>query len=167
MVNRGDFVGPQWQEYGLTLSASGGENVLPRIFDTANPLGQNGCGDADLGSPVLSLDGSRPLLHSKIGQGPDGQSIVCVEDRHLLQLIERLSVKSIILVFNKIDLVSGRPDTILPDNLRFVPRVNTSAIYNQGIDTLKDLIAETAVGGASVDAQNALIPNLRHQLKPG
>jgi len=80
------------------------------------------------------------------------------------ELIERLSVKSIILVFNKIDLVSGRPDTRLPDNLRFVPRVNTSALYNQGIDTLKDLIAETAVGGAPVDAQNALIPNLRHQL---
>lgn len=84
--------------------------------------------------------------------------------REETDLIEDVSVKSIILVVNKIDLVAGQAETRLPDNLRSVPRVNTSALYNQGIDTLKDRIAETAVGNAPLDAQNALIPNLRHQM---
>lgn len=78
-------------------------------------------------------------------------------------LIETLSEKPIILVFNKVDLISGPSSIDLPASLRSVPRVETSALYNTGIDALKDLIAEIAVGSDAMSAQNTLIPNLRHQ----
>ena len=80
------------------------------------------------------------------------------------ELIEKLSAKSIILVLNKIDLVSGYGESVLPNRFRSMPRVETSALYNQGIHTLKDLIAESAVGNETLETSNALIPNLRHQV---
>jgi len=78
-------------------------------------------------------------------------------------LIEKLSEKPIILVFNKIDLISEPSDIDLPVSLRALSRVKTSALYNTGIDALKDLIAEIAGGSDAMSAQNTLIPNLRHQ----
>mmetsp|Transcript_25496 Transcript_25496/g.46032 ORF Transcript_25496/g.46032 Transcript_25496/m.46032 type:complete len:81 (-) Transcript_25496:194-436(-) len=37
----------------MTLQAKGGENTLPRIFDSGNPGGETryACGDSDLGTP--------------------------------------------------------------------------------------------------------------------
>jgi len=81
-----------------------------------------------------------------------------------IDLIEGLSDKSIILVLNKIDLVSGRAAAVIPSRIRSMPRVEISALYNQGIDALKDLIAESTVGSETMASPNALIPNLRHQI---
>ena len=62
--------------------------IIPKEADLASGVR----GDADLGSPVLPLDGSRSLLHSKVGQRTDGQGILGVEDGHLLELIQCLPV---------------------------------------------------------------------------
>jgi hypothetical protein len=50
-VSRGDYVKNEWAEFGLTLSAAGGYDTRPRVFDTANPGDNNDNGDPDLGSP--------------------------------------------------------------------------------------------------------------------
>ena len=47
----GLYVENEWAEYGLTLSVSGGQGDLPRLFDTGNPLVQDTGGDFDLGAP--------------------------------------------------------------------------------------------------------------------
>jgi hypothetical protein len=49
-VPHGAYVEDEWEEYSLTLSASGGFGTLPRIFDTAQ-IGNDLYGDPDLGSP--------------------------------------------------------------------------------------------------------------------
>jgi len=40
-VNKGDYVDYQWAYTGLVLSASGGENNKPRVFDTGTPTNGN------------------------------------------------------------------------------------------------------------------------------
>ena len=42
----GLYVENEWENYGLILSASGGEGSLPRLYDTSNPRP-----DPDLGAP--------------------------------------------------------------------------------------------------------------------
>ena len=39
----------------------------------------------------------------------------------------------------------------------------TSALYNQGIKALKDLIARDFVGNGVISNGNGIVPNLRHQ----
>ena len=39
-LNPVNYVSDEWAKYGLTLSASGQEGNLPRLFDTANPGSQ-------------------------------------------------------------------------------------------------------------------------------
>ena len=49
---KGEYVDTQFIALGLTLSASGGEDTRPRVFDTSDPVDGN-CGDPDLGSPNM------------------------------------------------------------------------------------------------------------------
>lgn len=65
-LETGIYVMDQYAEYGLTLSANGGFNNRPRIFDTRNP-GNMTHGDPDLGSPNESCDGGGP------GEGEGGK----------------------------------------------------------------------------------------------
>jgi len=58
-VNKGDYVDYQWVYTGLVLSASGGANNKPRVFDTGTPTNGN-CGDEDLGSPNVDCWWSGP-----------------------------------------------------------------------------------------------------------
>jgi hypothetical protein len=53
---QGKYIKDEYAQYGLTLSARGGEGDLPRIFDTSNP-GTQEEGDPDLGSPNYSCGG--------------------------------------------------------------------------------------------------------------
>jgi hypothetical protein len=53
---QGKYIKDEYAQYGLTLSASGGEGDSPRIFDTSNP-GTQEEGDPDLGSPNYSCGG--------------------------------------------------------------------------------------------------------------
>lgn len=52
-LKRGDYVSNEWAAWGLELSASGGCDNRPRLFDTGNPGGVGGVGDPDLGSPNM------------------------------------------------------------------------------------------------------------------
>jgi hypothetical protein len=50
----------EYEEYGLTLSASGGFGTLPRTLDSANPGSEETCGDPDLGAPNEKCSPSGP-----------------------------------------------------------------------------------------------------------
>jgi tRNA modification GTPase len=82
-----------------------------------------------------------------------------------LDLFKKIQHKKIIIVINKIDL----PD----EQIRFeIPRqwdqagkngcIRISALYNQGIEDLKALIAETALN-SGFDVEDTIVPNLRHK----
>jgi len=79
------------------------------------------------------------------------------------QIFETVKAKNVILVLNKQDLVTD-PDTArLPDSWQLLPQVRISALYNQGIDRLKDLVASVSMGDARLDLRIKMIPNLRHK----
>ncbi len=79
-------------------------------------------------------------------------------------IYEQINSKPLIIVLNKIDLIKGGNETILPDNWRFDDQVRISALYDQGIDHLKDKIIKIARGPNPLDFNGVIVPNLRHKL---
>ena len=64
----------EYNEYGLTLSASGGISKKPRLFDTSHP-GTDKFGDPDLGSPNKRCPGGGPGAGE--GGEPDSHGANC------------------------------------------------------------------------------------------
>ena len=91
----------------------------------------------------------------------DGSSILTHDDYEIFELINK---RNFILVINKSDLFSGGRKVNTPDKLGKMPRVEISALYNSGIDALKDLIVNLSLGKNSFESQAAIVPNLRHKL---
>jgi len=83
-------------------------------------------------------------------------------DDHLIY--EKINSKRIIMVLNKIDLIQKDSETTLPDNWRFDDQVRISALYDRGIDQLKDKIIKMAGGQDPIDLKTVIVPNLRHKL---
>ena len=69
-----------------------------------------------------------------------------------------------ILVINKSDLVDEGFNFDIPESWNGITSINTSALYNRGLEELKDLIVETSIGGGDLNTRNTIIPNLRHKL---
>jgi tRNA modification GTPase len=68
------------------------------------------------------------------------------------------------MVLNKMDLMPTDSTPTLPDDWRFEDRVHISALYDRGIDQLKEKIIKLAAGKAPLDLNAAIVPNLRHKL---
>jgi len=82
----GEYLGTEWlEEYGLTLSASGGFSDKPRLFDTANP-GDEKIGDIDLGSPNEKCAGGGPGVGVGGEPGEPGEN--CVPQGNVLIIQE-------------------------------------------------------------------------------
>ncbi len=79
-------------------------------------------------------------------------------------IYDKIKSKSIIMVHNKMDLIKSDSATALPDDWRFEDQVLISALYDNGIDQLKEKIIKLAAGKASLDLNAAIVPNLRHKL---
>ncbi len=80
------------------------------------------------------------------------------------QIYDRIKNKRAILVFNKSDLVKdGGYRSDIPPQWRDLPNVKTSALYNWGVETLKELIAKICLGESGFDTRNVIIPNIRHK----
>jgi len=80
------------------------------------------------------------------------------------QIYDRIKNKRAILVFNKSDLVKdGGYRSDIPPQWCDLPNVKTSALYNWGVDTLKELIAKICLGESAFDTRNVIIPNIRHK----
>jgi tRNA modification GTPase len=79
--------------------------------------------------------------------------------------------KRMLVVVNKIDLTRdtngqakpggpGLPE--LPEICDQIPKIQISALHNQGIQPLKDKIMQLCIGDLTMDG-SAVIPNLRHK----
>ncbi|MBT8367514.1 MAG: tRNA uridine-5-carboxymethylaminomethyl(34) synthesis GTPase MnmE [Deltaproteobacteria bacterium] len=79
-------------------------------------------------------------------------------------IFNQLQSKPVIVVINKIDLVNGNNSVELPAFWSKNDWVRISALYNRGIDQLKEQIIETAFGDEPIDVEAAIIPNLRQKL---
>jgi tRNA modification GTPase len=75
-----------------------------------------------------------------------------------------VNTKPLIIAENKIDLVSKRQNTILPDSWSQYEQVRTSALYGQGVDTLKEKIFSLAFGKMPLELNEVIVPNLRQKL---
>jgi tRNA modification GTPase len=80
------------------------------------------------------------------------------------QIYEKIKSKPLFVVFNKIDLTQNKPATAIPAKWTYDDRLRISALYDQGIDQLRDKIVKWAGGENPVDLAEAIVPNLRHKL---
>ena len=83
------------------------------------------------------------------------------EDQKIFQTIDD---KRMILVINKIDLVEDDFKPEIPETWNKIPSIKISALYGNGMNSLKDLIAKLAIGDYRIEVRNTIIPNLRHKI---
>lgn len=80
------------------------------------------------------------------------------------KIYEAIKDKRSILVVNKIDLLDDGLEPWLPESWLQTPTIKISALYGQGLDALKDLIAKVSLGEYRLEAGHSIIPNLRHKI---
>jgi len=78
-------------------------------------------------------------------------------------VFEQLESKPVIVVMNKIDLINGDKLCQLPATWGQLDCVQISALYDRGIDLLKDRIIEAAFGKKSIDLEAVVVPNMRQK----
>ncbi|MFC1830286.1 tRNA uridine-5-carboxymethylaminomethyl(34) synthesis GTPase MnmE, partial [Thermodesulfobacteriota bacterium] len=91
----------------------------------------------------------------------DVSEALTVDDDKIYEIIKD---RTVVLVINKIDLVGENTVFEIPDRWEIDHRMNISALYNMGVDALKDLIAAVCVGGSGLEIGNMNIPNLRQKV---
>jgi tRNA modification GTPase len=79
-------------------------------------------------------------------------------------IYDQVNFKPIIVVLNKIDLTRKDKETTLPNDWRFEDLVRISALYDRGIDDLKDKVVKMTGGQNSLDFNAMVVPNLRHKM---
>ncbi|MGD9301331.1 MAG: tRNA uridine-5-carboxymethylaminomethyl(34) synthesis GTPase MnmE [Desulfobacterales bacterium] len=79
-------------------------------------------------------------------------------------VFERIRSKAMIIAMNKIDLVIGDDMCKMPASWGEIDCVQISALYDDGIDELKDRIFKTAFGKEPLDLEAVIVPNLRQKL---
>ncbi|MDO9566250.1 MAG: tRNA uridine-5-carboxymethylaminomethyl(34) synthesis GTPase MnmE [Candidatus Desulfaltia sp.] len=80
------------------------------------------------------------------------------------KIYERISNRKLIIVINKSDLVDDKYKLEMPNSWINIPQVKISALYGQGLDRLKDLIAKTVLSEHCFDTEHTVVPNLRHKI---
>ena len=80
------------------------------------------------------------------------------------QIYEQIKSKPVFVVLNKIDLTQETDETPIPDTWSYDAHLRISALYDRGIDLLRDKMVEWAAGENPVDLAEAIVPNLRHKL---
>lgn len=79
-----------------------------------------------------------------------------------LSLFERLADKKLIIVINKTDLPDHQIRLSLPSAWATTESIRVSALYNQGIDALKERMARMSLG-SEIRHEAKIVPNLRHK----
>jgi len=112
---------------------------------------------------VIGIEKTKEYIHTSdlILFMIDASDPFTIEDNKIYQII---GDKRLILVINKIDLVEEGFKPELPEAWDKIPSVKISALYGNGLSSLKDLIAKLALGDHHLDVQSTIIPNLRHKI---
>ena len=82
------------------------------------------------------------------------------EDFEIYTTIEK---KTAIMVINKMDLLTEKKHFPIPGSWK-IPTIMISALYEQGIESLKALFAETFVRNGEKSDSDGMVPNLRHKI---
>jgi tRNA modification GTPase len=90
----------------------------------------------------------------------DAVSPVTGSDRRIYESIKE---KQIVLVINKIDLIPENRQISLDDDLKSLPCVKISALYDIGIDSLKEKLKNLLLEKIDYDTI-AIVPNLRQKV---
>jgi tRNA modification GTPase len=80
------------------------------------------------------------------------------------QIYAHIKSKPVFVVLNKIDLTHNTDQTTIPEVWAYEACLRISALYDQGIDLLRDKMVKWAAGENPVDLAEAIVPNLRHKL---
>jgi len=80
------------------------------------------------------------------------------------QIYEKVKSKPLIIAINKIDLVKQNRHRPIPEPWREYEKVYTSALYGQGIDSLKNKIVQLTTGENPIDLEEIIVPNLRQKV---
>ncbi len=95
--------------------------------------------------------------------------LLMVEANHALteedrKIFEQFRSKPTIVVINKIDLVDNENMVEVPAAWGCCNSVRISALYNRGIQALKEQIVATAFGENPIEIEAGIVPNLRQKL---
>ena len=121
------------------------------LHDTLDPIETLG-----IEKTIENLNGADLVLFMVEANCP-----VTAEDH---SVFERIRSKPMIIAKNKIDLINGDDICKLPVDWGDIDYVNTSALYDRGIDRLKERIIEAAYGKDPLDLDTVIVPNLRQKL---
>jgi tRNA modification GTPase len=80
------------------------------------------------------------------------------------KIFNMLQSKPFIIAINKIDLVNGDCPVVLPDSWMRKDSVEISALYDRGLEHLKEKMIFTGFGKDPIDIEIAIVPNLRQKL---
>jgi tRNA modification GTPase len=80
------------------------------------------------------------------------------------KIYEQFRSKPTIVVINKIDLVKSDNIVKIPANWASSKCLRISALYDRGIEALKEQIVATAFGENPIDIEAGIVPNLRQKL---
>ncbi len=80
------------------------------------------------------------------------------------KIFQKIQSKPFLIVVNKIDLLNGQSPVVLPDSWRVKDCVKISALYDRGIEQVKEKIIATGFGKDPIDIESAVVPNLRQKL---
>jgi tRNA modification GTPase len=105
---------------------------------------------------IENVKGADLVLFMVEAKGP-----LTAEDR---SVFETIHAKPLIIVINKMDLIDGDDIFKLPASWGTIDCVHTSALYDRGIEHLKDRIVEKAFGKEPLDLETMIVPNLRQKL---
>lgn len=122
------------------------------LHDTDDPIENIGIRKAEqriasANLVLLVIDADRPLTANDV------------------QIYAKHRDKNMMLVVNKMDLVDNKDAFQLkvPRNWNGIDQAQVSALYGEGIDTLKALIVKNVTGDIRRFSDHSIIPNLRHE----
>jgi tRNA modification GTPase len=78
-------------------------------------------------------------------------------------IFSKINSKPFIIALNKIDLVNGENSVVLPDPWLKKDRVKISALYDRGLEQLKEKMVFTGFGKDPIDIETNILPNLRQK----
>ena len=78
-------------------------------------------------------------------------------------IYEQMAGRNMVLVVNKLDLISGECDIDIPEKLSSIESVFVSAKFGDGIDRLKQAIRDKCLTEVDFDPGRSLVPNLRQK----
>jgi tRNA modification GTPase len=80
------------------------------------------------------------------------------------EIYDKVHSKPFVMAINKIDLVNGKSPVMFPDSWMRKNCVEISALYDSGIENLKEKMIHTGFGKDPIGIETAIMPNLRQKL---